>query len=348
MMCRALLNVRFVAARAGVFAVFLSVVQFARGQAASQPSQQVSDSPAVGIAVVGIDDEVKAAWRKDKIPPLQERGLFVAKVRPGSPAARAGIKPIDVLVVRSEGKALVTPEQFSDWVSTLKVGRRYRLIAHRPLANDQGRMIWKKINVSIEPATRAKVEEAALRYGYLRVDDGWMELPGLDFSNPSSQSRPFVPPKERYYELPGGSTMATSDPSRAPRGARDITQRVISDKRREWDERLPRIAVGEHGKIIGFEIIQVLGKSDAIVQIGLVPDRYEWIRLTGVQTTGLVDGRRATFEEPIAIVGTWDYTTTLGARKTIFLAAPVQALQRGLSDEEVKQLRTWLDAPGRP
>ncbi|HUU84582.1 MAG TPA: hypothetical protein VM243_13875 [Phycisphaerae bacterium] len=264
---------------------------------------------------------------------------------------------MDVLVVRSDGKVLVNPEEFADWVKALAVDRQHRVTVHRPVANKQGRMIWKKLNLSIEPTTRANVEEAALRYGYIRVDNRWFELPLLDLSEPSSQTRPFVPPKERYYELSGGSTMATSDARRAPRGAKDITQRVISQRRREWEERLPRIAVGEHGKTIGFEVIQVLGQSDGIVQIGLedlgwtlsgVPDRYEWVRLTGVQMTGLVDGRHATLDEPIAVIGTWDYTTTLGARKTIFLAVPVEVLQRGLSEEEVKQVRASRDSRERP
>jgi len=148
------------------------------------------------------------------------------------------------------------------------------------------------MKVSIEPATRAAVEEAALKYGYLRVDDRWIELPFLD--------------------LFGGE-----DPKK----------------------RLTRVAVGENGKITGFEVIQVIGPNDAIVEIGW---GNQWVRLTGIYATGLTDGRRVELDGAIAIIGTWDYTTVLGARKTVFLAAPVTTLQRGLSDTDVKHLKIWL------
>lgn len=318
----------------------LSLAHPVFAQAPTQPLQEAdrlpADSAAIGVGVVEIDDEVKSAWRKDDIPVLHERGVLVASVLPGSPAAHAGVKPIDVLVARAHGKVLVNPEQFAYWVKRLPIDRPQRVAVHRPVANQQGRMIWKKLTLRIEPTARAKVEQAALRYGYIRLDDRWLELPFLDLSQPSSQTRPFDPPKEPYHQLP---------------------ERVVSQRRREWKERLPRIAVGEHGKILGFEVIQILGPRDVIVQIGLedlgwtligVPDRYEWVRLTGVGTAGLVDGRRATIDEPIAVIGTWAYTTTLGAKKTIFLAAPVDLLQRGLSDDELKQLRHWRASQRRP
>ena len=332
-------------------AVVLAAGQ-AQAQAPTQGKRQDRDAPALGLVVAPIDDNIKAAWRKDGLPQLSTRGLLVSKVLPGSPAARAGIRPVDVLVGQSNAKPLTSLSQFHHWVSDLQLGHEYRVKIRRPKANRQGRMIWKKLKVSIKPSTRAAVEEEALRCGYLRVDDRWVELPFSDFSAPSSQTRPFVPPKGRDYELPGRSTMWTSDPSRRPQGAKDITRRVVAQKRREWEERMPRIAVGEHGKILGFEVIQVLGPHDVIVQVGFedlgytltgVPDRFEWLRLTGIDTTGLVDGRRAKLEEPIAIIGTWRYTTVLGARNTVFLAAPVPTLQRGLSYADLKDLKAWLD-----
>ncbi len=165
-----------------VLAATLSVVLLATGQAVSQPPRHqdttLPDSPAIGIDVAAIDDEIKAAWRGDKMPPLPEVGLFVTKVLRHSPAARAGIKPNDVIVVRSDGNALVTAEQFSDWVTALKVGRRYSVKVHRPLANKQGRMIWKSIGVSIEPITRAK-EQWNLLFEPVRQGDVEFRVNGV-------------------------------------------------------------------------------------------------------------------------------------------------------------------------
>lgn len=324
-------NARY-AAIACMLASFLLAIRVA-GQTVTVTAS-ASDSPSLGLAVQAIDD-------KD----IRRRGLLVVAVLPASPAALAGIKPSDVLVIKA-GKILIkAKKQFSEWVRSLEVGRSYRLIVHRPsmksrMKSRRRRMFWKRIRVSIAPTTRAEVEEAAMRYGYFRVDDVWIELPVWDFSNPSSETRPFVP-SYRHYKLPGGGLMATR--GKRPRGAKDITQRVTSQMRREWQEGLPRIAVGEYGKISALiEVIQVLGSNDAIVQL-----EDKWLRLIDIKTADLVDEERRFLVWPIAIIGTWAYTTTSGAKKTIFLASPVSTLQSGLSDADVKELRAWLESQGK-
>ena len=322
-----------------------------------QAREQPSGAPALGLFVLPISDSIKTTWRDNGIPIFQKRGLVVSKVLPGSPAHRAGVKPADILVVRSGRKILVNQDQFFEWVASLRIGQTCRATVHRPTSNQRSRIFWKKTRISIEPTAQYEVSEAALRYGYCRVDTRWTELPFFDFSRPSSQTRPFVPPAERYYELPTGSTVAIDQSSRAPRGAMDITQRVISQKRRQWEANLPRLAVGEHGTILGFEVIQILGPHDMIVQVGFkdlgwtlvgVADKQEWLYMTGVETSEFVDGQHMTCDISIAIISTWRYTTVSGASKTIFVAAPVAILQRGLSDADIEELRTWLKSRARP
>lgn len=156
----------YTVARNCLLVACLSVTHFACGQDAGQPSQggdaAALDSPAIGVVVIAIDDEIKAVWLKDKMRAQRWRGgLFVGNVIPGSPAALAGIKSADVIEVKSEGKSLVTPVQFSDWVTALKIGRKYRVTVHRPVANEQGRMIWKNFGVFIKPTTHAKLKATA-------------------------------------------------------------------------------------------------------------------------------------------------------------------------------------------
>ncbi len=153
---------RYFAPTVCILAACLSAVQLASGQGASQPSRQqdtkLPDSPTIGILLREIGDESRAALRKREIPLPEVPGFYVDEVCQGGPAANAGIKPMDVLVVRSGGKALATREQFSNWVSTLVVGRRYQVTVYRLLDNQQGGIIWTAINVSIKPTTHAELK----------------------------------------------------------------------------------------------------------------------------------------------------------------------------------------------
>lgn len=270
-------------------------------------------APMLGLSVSEISKEIEAAWRKDGIPRLQKRGLFVVEVLPGSPAARAGIRPIDVLTIRAEGKTLTKEDEFADWVATLKIGEPSRVTVHRPVMGQDGYMRWRTQSIDVNPLPSSRVRRDALRYGFLRVEDKWIGVPYFDFSHVSSQDRPFVAPKW-------------------------LTKQEADIQRREWEEQLPRIAVGEHGKLPVCELIQVLGEKDVIIEA-----RGEWIRLTGCETKHLADGRALTVRLPVAIVGTWSYTTITGARRTIFLAAPVPLLQKGLSDSELAELEAQID-----
>ena len=268
-------------------------------QAESNADTEDRDKPTLGLKALPIDDEVKDVLRRGDLPKLTTGGVYILEVLPGSPAAQGGIRPGDVLVGEVNAKVLTTLARYHEWLASLEVGQDVRLKLRRVVPDRRDRPVWKKLKVTVIPSTRARVEERALRYGYLRVDGQWVKLPHFDFTQLTS-------------------AMGT---------------------REQVSESIPRVAVGEHGKLSGLRVVQILGPTDMIVATW----SDTWIRLTGVNTTGLTDGCGVELDGPVGIIGTWRYTTVLGSGRTILLAAPVRLLQQGLSSAELEQLKAWLD-----
>jgi len=202
-----------------------------------------------------------------------------------------------------------------------------------------------------EKAMTVKPKEQVSLPTAIKIDDRWIMLPKFDMSRPSSQTKPFTPEKRYYYRQRNGVIVTALDRSLWPPGAVDITRQHNAKRRKQWEDTMPRFAVGEFGKILGYEIVQIIGDEDMIVEIGLadpgwtcigVPNCFELVRLCGFSTKGLTDGKRATLDDPIAIIDTWRYST-----RTIFLAVPLERIKCPLSDEEAVELKMWLHAKAR-
>lgn len=315
---------------------------------------QNDTSPALGITVLPLDAKLRDAFRKDAIPNPPVSGVLVARVAPGSPAQRCGVRKMDVVRVVGDGKSSIGAEDFTTWVATLRVGEVTAMQLWRLEVGREGRQTWKQQTIKVTPTTRADLNQEILRFSFLRIDNTWVKLPYLDLTRPSSQTAPFRPTEGgRHYRLKGGQTVWTSDPKRRPPGAVDITAEVLTEKRRKWEETMPTLGVGEFGKVNGFKVVQVVGPVDMIVEIGLddlgwtrigVPDRFQLVRLHGFSTKGIVDNTRVSVKEAIVVVDTWAYTTVAGGRKTILRAVSVGMVKDGLSEKDLKQLKEYLSS----
>lgn len=261
-----------------------------------QPAAE-DDKPAIGVQSCSVDQEIRNAWRSAKVPGLRAKGVFVISVLPNSPAAKAGIKPADVLTIDESEKPVTTPVALADWVESSAIGTSNRVTVRRLAPRHDGTIRWERLELSIAPEPRSKVAETALRYMYFQLDDAWIELPVFDFTS------------------------------------------VLSTK----DEPIGRFDVGDCGKLPPFRIVQIFGDEDMLVEV-----REEWLRLTGVSTRDQVDDRFITTDESIAIIGTWRYDTALGSTRTVFVAAPLSSVRRGLADEGLAKLREWLKSEGKP
>lgn len=331
------------------------------GEPDSQPAsttdtnrqEAVTGNAVIGLVVKGLDADIRTAFREDGIPiPMPPGGgLFVSATAAGSPAQRAGISPMNVIVIRNGRTVLRTPEEFQQWAAGLEVGQAVNVLQLRLDTDMGGRWIWKRHNVEVVPVSRQQFEDDRLRRSYLRIDDEWLKLPCFDLAKPSSWSGRHREVRGRFYRSRDGTTMYTSDPSRRPAGAVDVTAEVVANKRSDREAMLPKVEVGEFGKVKSCRVSQVLGNADMIVEIGLddlgwtrigVPDRYESVRIAGLSTKDVVEDRRYSFESPIAIIGTWAYTTVTGAKRTIYLAVPVERIRTGLSDAELVRLKRDL------
>jgi len=106
------------------------------------------------------------------------------------------------------------------------------------------------------------------------------------------------------------------------------------------------LAPGYYFKVAYSEIIQVLGPDEMLISWKLIPSdhtmRSSIIRIKGYSTSGLTDGIRwpnaISENSDIAIIGTWTYTTTTGARKTVLTAIPLDFIRRDLTEAEFEQL----------
>jgi hypothetical protein len=123
---------------------------------------------------------------------------------------------------------------------------------------------------------------------------------------------------------------------------------------KSWQETIPRLGVGEFGKIYSFprqngeppygcQVVQILGPEDMTIEIKkrIGPGPQGWgmydvseglqrIRLHGMSTKNLVDDQKIALDDAIAIIGTWSYGSALsGAARTILLAVPLEWVKHG-------------------
>lgn len=108
------LKKQMVSFRGLVFALLFAVLPFASSMNARQPTY-------LGVGVVPIDEQIarELNWNGDS-------GLFITVVETGSPAAKAGLLPNDI-IVSFNGKTLRDPAELGGLVADLPAGRKVHL-----------------------------------------------------------------------------------------------------------------------------------------------------------------------------------------------------------------------------
>jgi hypothetical protein len=264
---------------------------------------QGADTPALGVVVANISDDVRESWSDDKIPDPKTWGVIVVSVSARGPAQEAGICAGDIIPVKARDKSLSAVSNFHEWVASLPIGKSRPLELLRVAVTPNGKKTWERRHVKVVPADKEKVKADGLRYGYVRIDERWVRLPD------------------------------------------EVTSRLARGHGRN---RLGDFVVGAGGLLLTGRMVQVRSSDDAIVHAddnyGFARDDRGTLRIVGLNTRGLVDDDQCRFDVAIAIVGTWKYTTVLGAGRTILLAVTVDRLEHGLSDDELAQLREYLQA----
>lgn len=105
--------------------------------------------------------------------------------------------------------------------------------------------------------------------------------------------------------------------------------------------KMKSLKVGETGTVDSCRVFQVLKDGTFIATLAVDGEERE-ARMLGVSTDGLVDGKYIQLPNPIGILQTWTYDTAAGSSRTIFLAASLTAIRRGLSDQDLAELKSWL------
>lgn len=310
------------------------------------------DSDSVfGVVALEFDTSRVREFREAKLPLPPGGGILVQHVISGGPAQEVGFAIGDVISVKNDRRIIRDPDEFAQWVKSKEAGSPVEVTRLRLIYDLKGRWRWDRKKVVLSPTTRKELKDIRLRHSYLNIDEEFVELSYFDLGKPSSWGGIHPVNDRKYYRLREGTTMSTSDPKRRPRGAVDITDEVVAKKRAERELLLPKIEVGQFGKIKSCRVIQVLGDNDMIVEIGYddlgwtrigVPDEFKAVRVIGLSTQGVVDDRKYNYDSPIAIIDTWDYTTVLGAKRTIYRAVAVDMINVGLSEKDLAQLKSIL------
>jgi len=100
------------------------------------------------------------------------------------------------------------------------------------------------------------------------------------------------------------------------------------------------LKVGRVGTLAGCRVLQVTGADNAIIEVASAHGAL--IRMAHLATAGMTDGQVMAFHDPIAVIGTWTYQTTLQSDRTIFLGVALKEIQKGLSDTDLKDLKKHL------
>lgn len=117
---------------------------------------------------------------------------------------------------------------------------------------------------------------------------------------------------------------------------RDCSIDGPSDYLHDWN-------IGSYGKLSSCKITQVLDKSSCLVNArGVNANDVKRAKLVRVSTEGITDDQNVAIGGSVIVIGTWDYITVLGAKSTALLIVPLKAVKRGLDNEDLKELKSWL------
>lgn len=113
-----------------------------------------ADHAYLGIQMIALTPEVKAQLEQEQgMTIARDRGILIAKVVPGSPAARAGIESGDILAAVG-GEEAKTPSQVQDTVGKAKIGDELPVTVDR-----QGKSLSLKVKVGTMPSQRSAEAE---------------------------------------------------------------------------------------------------------------------------------------------------------------------------------------------
>jgi len=112
---------------------------------------QERESGYLGVSVAPLNEEVRAMFG---VPDAVAEGVAVLEPRPGSPAAKAGFQPGDV-IVRFDGEAVGTPEQLVELVRARPAGTEVSYVVRRGDGTIEGRLTLAKREEPAPPAEPA-------------------------------------------------------------------------------------------------------------------------------------------------------------------------------------------------
>lgn len=191
--------------------------------AAPQPprreeSRRVGESPAqptgpyLGVALESVPPALNEQLE------LRGLGAMVASVADGSPAAKAGIKPFDVIVaVNEEENVVKNPDALAKMLAGLKVGDKVRLFGVRKgkdldlrvtlgeakaaspmtVRIGTGTLTLGQTGTAINPWTGATTSQSVIRV------EGQMQMPGASVANSSTFSGWVLPGPQMPIGVPG-------------------------------------------------------------------------------------------------------------------------------------------------
>jgi hypothetical protein len=127
------------------------------------------------------------------------------------------------------------------------------------------------------------------------------------------------------------------------------------DRRWVWIEKVGDFGEDTRGD---FKVLQILGENEVLIwrpikevipgQTKRPGDRSPWLtrkvgdlilRIKGFSTKTLVDDAKwKGHGQPIAAIGTWQYTTTTGGTKTVLNCIPLEQVKKGLTIEQFKEM----------
>jgi len=123
--------------------------------AAAEPAP---DRPAIGATAISIQDAMDA-FKKTKVLPPVKTGVVVLNVLPESPAAKAGMQPMD-LITRIDQATIKDGPGYRDAINALKTGTPAK-IWYRRLITIGARAKWEAQQTTVTPATAAEIDRLA-------------------------------------------------------------------------------------------------------------------------------------------------------------------------------------------
>jgi len=126
-----------------------------------EPTTMPATRPAIGVSVVDISAELLDKMRSDGIERPSRKGALVARVSPGSPAPKAGLQTLDIIVSVNMTQVTDAATFQAACLSTLEVGKQCSLQILRiaPLPGGKGHR-WEARRLVAVPVPWADVKAA--------------------------------------------------------------------------------------------------------------------------------------------------------------------------------------------